>query len=161
MSMLKLPPTQLDRFADNVCFHLRRAQEAALQRAVEALADTGLLPIHAEVLAFIHDNPGTIPSVIADVLGRDRSSITGILRTLFDHGLIDRGRTIRDRRASVLTMTPRGETALQRLLDRTEASEAVLDRILGPDKPAFLDQLHRIVAALTERDRSNDAGDDL
>jgi len=159
--MLKLPPTQLGRFNDNLCFNLRRAQEAALQRAIATLADTGLLPIHAEVLAFINDNPGTIPSVIADALGRDRSSITGILRTLFDQGLIDRARTIRDRRAAVLTISPPGESVLQRLEQCAATSEAMLDRILGPDKPAFLDQLHRIVAALTEGDRSNDRGDDL
>jgi len=161
MSMLKLPPAQLGRFTDNVCFHLRRTHEATLQHVVEALAEIGLLPIHVEVLAFINDNPGTLPSVIADALGRDRSSITGILRTLSEQGLIDRARTIRDRRAALLTIAPAGEAALAQALARTAASEAVLDRVLGQDKPAFLDQLHRIVAALTEGDRSDEAGDEL
>jgi len=159
--MLKLPPAQLGRFTDNVCFHLRRTHEATLQHVVEALAEIGLLPIHVEVLAFINDNPGTLPSVIADALGRDRSSITGILRTLSEQGLIDRARTIRDRRAALLTIAPAGEAALAQALARTAASEAVLDRVLGQDKPAFLDQLHRIVAALTEGDRSDEAGDEL
>jgi len=159
--MLKLPPAQLRRFADNVCFHLRRTHEATLQHAADALAETALLPIHVEVLAFIHDNPGTIPSVVADALGRDRSSITGILRTLSEQGLIERGRTIRDRRAALLTITPAGDAALGQALARTAASEAVLDRVLGQDKPAFLDQLHRIMAALTKGDRSDEPGDDL
>jgi DNA-binding MarR family transcriptional regulator len=160
MSMLKLPPTRLGRFADSVGFHLRRAHEAAQQRAAASQADTGLMPIHAEVLALIGDNPGTIPSVVADALGRDRSSVTGILRTLLDRGLIERARTIRDRRAALLQLTPDGEAMLQRLQQHTVASEAALDRILGADKPALLEQLRRITAALAERDRDDDPGHD-
>ncbi len=153
MSMLKLPPTQLGRFADSVGFHLRRSHEAAQQHYAASLADIGLMPIHAEVLAMIGDNPGTIPSVVADSLGRDRSSVTGILRTLLDRGLIERARTTRDRRAALLRLTPAGETLLQRLQQRADACDATLDRILGADKPALLDQLRRITTALAEGER--------
>ena len=161
MSMLKLPPTQLGRFGDSVVFHLRRAHETVQQHLAASLADTGLMPIHAEVLALIGDNPGTIPSVVAEALGRDRSSITGILRTLMDHALIERARTIRDRRAALLQLTPAGEAMLQRLQAQVAASEAALDRILGEDKPALLAQLRRIAAALPEGERQDDPGDDL
>ena len=160
MSMLKLPPTRLGRFADSVGFHLRRSHEAAQQHAAASLADTGLMPIHAEVLAMIGDNPGTIPSVVADALGRDRSSVTGILRTLLDRGLIERARTNRDRRAALLQLTPAGETVLQRLQEHAAACEATLDRILGGDKPALLQQLRRITAALAEKDRQDEPGHD-
>ena len=158
--MLKLPPTRLGRFADSVGFHLRRAHEAAQQDVAASLADTGLLPIHGEVLAFIGDNPGTIPSVVASSLGRDRSSVTGILRTLLDRGLIERARTTRDRRAALLQLTPAGEAMLQRLQQRAAACDAALDRILGEDKPALLEQLHRISAALAEGERQDDPGHD-
>jgi DNA-binding MarR family transcriptional regulator len=160
MSMLKLPPTRLDRFADSVGFHLRRSHEVAQQHAVASLADTGLTPIHAEVLAMIGDNPGTIPSVVADALGRDRSSVTGILRTLLDHGLIERARTTRDRRSALLQLTPNGEAMLQRLQEHAATCEATLDRILGADKPALLEQLRRIIKMLAEEDRQHDAGHD-
>jgi DNA-binding MarR family transcriptional regulator len=160
MSMLKLPPTRLGRFADSVGFHLRRAHESVQQQIAATMADTGLMPIHLEVLGMIGDNPGTIPSVVADALGRDRSSITGILRTLLDRGLIERARTIRDRRAALLQLTPSGEALLQDLEQRGAACEAALDRILGGDKPAMLEQLRRIVAALAEGDRRDEPGDD-
>lgn len=160
--MLKLPPTRLGRFADSVCFHLRRTHEGVQQHVATSMADTGLMPIHAEVLALIGDNPGTIPSVIADALGRDRSSITGILRTLMDRGLLERARTTRDRRAALLQLTAAGETMRRRLETRSATCDATLDRILGADKPAFLDQLRRIEAALAERERYNEpANDDL
>jgi DNA-binding MarR family transcriptional regulator len=160
MSMLKLPPTQLGRFADSVGFHMRRTHEVAQQYVATSLADTGLMPIHVEVLAVIGDNPGTIPSVVADALGRDRSSVTGILRTLIDRGLIDRARTIRDRRAALLRLTPAGEVMLQRAQRRVAACDATLDRILGEDKPALLEQLRRISAALLEGERQDDRGRD-
>src|ERR1700722_14524633 len=131
MSMLKLPPTKLCRFADSVGFHLRRSHEVAQQHVAASLADTGLMPIHAEVLAVIGDNPGTIPSVVANALGRDRSSVTGILRTLLERALIERARTTRDRRAALLQLTPAGEAMLQRLQQRAAACDAALDRILG------------------------------
>jgi DNA-binding MarR family transcriptional regulator len=161
MSMLKLPPTQLGRFGDSVGFHLRRAHETVQQQLAATLAGTGLMPIHADVLAVIGDNPGTIPSVIADALGRDRSSITGILRTLMDHGLIERARTIRDRRAALLQLTAAGEAMLQRMQAQVAASEAALDRVLGADKPALLAQLRRITAALAQGERQDDPGDGL
>jgi DNA-binding MarR family transcriptional regulator len=160
MSMLKLPPTRLGRFADSVGFHLRRSHEVAHQHVAATLADTGLMPIHAEVLAMIGDNPGTIPSVVADALGRDRSSVTGILRTLLDQGLIERARTTRDRRAALLQLTPTGEAMLQCLDERVAATDAALDRILGADKPALLAQLRRITAALAEGETQDDPGHD-
>ena len=161
MSMLKLPPTELGRFADSVGFHLRRAHEAAQQKFAASLADTGLMPIHAEVLAMIGDNPGTIPSVVADALGRDRSSVTGILRTLTDRALIERARTIRDRRAALLQLSPTGEAMLQRLHAHAAASEAALDRILGPDKPALLALLRHISAVLAEGEQQDEPGNDV
>jgi DNA-binding MarR family transcriptional regulator len=154
--MLKLPPTRLGRFADSVGFHLRRSHEAVQQNVAASLAETGLMPIHAEVLAMIGDNPGTIPSVVADALGRDRSSVTGILRTLLDRGLIERARTMRDRRAALLELTPTGEAMLRRLEERVAACDMALDRILGGEKPAFLGQLRRIAAALAEEEEQYD-----
>jgi len=159
--MLKLPPTRLDRFDESIGFHLRRAHELAQQHLAYGLAATGLMPIHAEALSVIHDNPGTTPSVVAEALGRDRSSITGILHTLLDRGLIERTRTIRDRRAALLRLTPAGETMSGRMAQCREAWDAALDRILDEDKPALIAQLRRIAAALAEGDRDDDPGNEL
>jgi DNA-binding MarR family transcriptional regulator len=161
MSMLKLPPTQLGRFGDSVGFHLRRAHETVQQQLTATLADTGLMPIHVDVLAVIGDNPGTIPSVIAEALGRDRSSITGILRTLMERGLIQRARTIRDRRAALLQLTPDGEAMLTGLQARLSADEAALDRVVGADKPALLAQLRGITAAFAQGERQDEPGNTL
>lgn len=161
MAALRLPPTKLGRFTDSLGFHLRLAHEAAQRRIAAGIAATGLEPVHAEVLAVIGENPGTIPSLIAEAIGRDRSSITGTLHVLSDRGLIQRERTRRDRRAFLLRLTEAGEAMHQRLRQHVAAHDALLDRIAGEDKPALLEQLRRITTALADGDRNDGPGDDV
>ena len=92
---------------------------------------------------------------------RGSGGLDGNTQDRLDRGLIARARTIRDRRAALLRITPDGEALVQQLAAYAAASETALDRVLGEDKPAFLDQLRRIQAALAERDRSDEPGDDL
>jgi DNA-binding MarR family transcriptional regulator len=161
MAALRLPPTRLGRLSDSVGFHLRMAHEAAQRNTAAGIADTGFDPAHAEVLAVIAENPGIMPSAIADAVGRDRSSITGTLHILTDRGLIHRERTRRDRRAFLLRLTEDGEAMHQRLQQLVAAQEALLDRIAGEDKPALLAQLRRIAAALADGNRTDDPGHDV
>lgn len=158
---LRLPPTRLGRLGDSIGFHLRMAHEAAQRNIAAGMAETGLDPAHAEVLAVIAENPGIIPSAVADAVGRDRSSITGTLHVLTDRGLIERERTRRDRRATLLKLSEAGAALHHRLLDMAAAHDALLDRIAGEDKPALLAQLRRITTALADRDRDDDPGNDV
>ena len=158
---LRLPPTRLGQFADSLGFHLRLAHEAAQRDSAARISTTGLDPTQANVLVLIADNPGIIPSLIAEAIGRDRSSITGTLHVLLERGLIQRERTRRDRRAFLLSVTPAGEELLQVLRARRAAHEARLDRIVGADKPALIEQLRRIIAALAEGDQTDDPGRDV
>ena len=158
---LQLPPTRLGRFTDSVGFHLRMAHEAAQRHLAAGIAETGLEPAHAEVLAVIGENPGIIPSLIADAIGRDRSSITGTLHVLSDHGLIQRERTRRDRRAFLLRLTEAGEAMHHRLKVHIADHDALLDRVVGEDKAAVLAQLRRITTALAKGDRNDDPTHDV
>jgi len=161
MAALRLPAARLGRFADSLGFHLRMAHEAAQRRSAAGIAATGLETAHAEALAVIGENPGTMPSMIAEALGRDRSSITGTLHVLADRGLIQRERTRRDRRAFLLRLTEAGEVMLRRLQQHAAEHDALLDRIAGADKPALLEHLRRITAALADGDRGDDPGHDV
>lgn len=155
---LRLPPTRLGRLTDSLGFQLRMAHEAAQRNIAAGIAETGLEPAHAEVLAVIGENPGIIPSLVADAIGRDRSSITGTLHVLTDKGLIQRERTRRDRRASLLHLTEHGAAMHRRLQELAARHDALLDRIAGEDKPALLAQLRRITAALADENRNDDPG---
>jgi DNA-binding MarR family transcriptional regulator len=158
---LRLPPTRLGRLTNSVGFHLRMAHEAALRNLATRIADTKLDPAHAEVLAVIGENPGIIPSAIADAVGRDRSSITGTLHVLANRGLIQRERTRSDRRAFLLRLSAEGEAMHRRLRELATAHDALLDRIAGADKPQLLAQLRRITTALADEERNDGPGNDL
>ncbi len=158
---LRLPPTRLGRLTNSVGFHLRMAHEAALRNLAARIADTKLDPAHAEVLAVIGENPGIIPSAIADAVGRDRSSITGTLHVLANRGLIQRERTRSDRRAFLLRLSADGEAMHRRLRELATAHDAMLDRIAGADKPQLLAQLRRITTALADEERNDARGNDV
>jgi DNA-binding MarR family transcriptional regulator len=161
MAALRLPPTRLGRFAESIGFHLRLAHEAAQRDIAAGIAATGLEPAHAEVLTVIGENAGIMPSLIAEALGRDRSSITGTLHVLTDRGLIQRERTRRDRRASLLRLTDAGEAMLQRLHEASAAHDARLDRIAAADKFLLIEHLRRITATLADGDRNDDPSHDV
>ena len=158
---LRLPPTRLGRLTDSVGFHLRMAHEAGLRNLAARIAETKLDPAHAEVLAVIGENPGIIPSAIAEAVGRDRSSITGTLHVLANRGLIQRERTRSDRRAFLLRLSAEGEAMHRRVRELAASHDALLDRIAGGDKPALLAQLRRITTALTDGERGDGPGSDV
>jgi DNA-binding MarR family transcriptional regulator len=158
---LRLPPTRLGRLTDSVGFRLRMAHEAAVRNLAVRIADTKLDPAHAEVLAVIGENPGIIPSAIADAVGRDRSSITGTLHVLTNRGLIQRERTRSDRRAFLLHLSAEGEAMHRHLRELVAAHDALLDRIAGADKPVLLAQLRRITTALADGERNDGPGNDV
>jgi DNA-binding MarR family transcriptional regulator len=159
--VLQLPPTRLGRLTDSLSFHLRMAHEAASRNLADGIADTDLDPPHAEVLAVIGENPGIIPSAIADAIGRDRSSITGTLHVLANRGLIQRERTRSDRRAFLLRLSAEGEALRCRLRELAAVHDALLDHVAGADKPALLAQLRRITTALADGERTDGAGNDV
>ncbi len=136
---------------DRLAFHLRLAHEAAQQSLAAALADTGLAPPHADALALIGAHPGIKPSQLAQVLGRDRSSITAVLHTLERNGLVTRTATTRDRRSTLLHLTDAGRAALQTAAAAAAEQERLLDRIVGEDdKLRLIEVLHRIHATLAQ-----------
>jgi len=140
-----------DRFADKLSYHLRLAHEAAQQSYALALAETALTPTHAEALGLIAAHPGIKPSELANLLGRDRSSITAALHALDQRGLLRRETTMRDRRSTLLHLTEPGRQIVAAIATQAEAHERLLDRIIGQDdKPRLVELLRRIAGALAQ-----------
>jgi DNA-binding MarR family transcriptional regulator len=122
--------------ADTVA-RLRRA----MRRAARA-ADPGnpLSVAQLEVLACVADQPGIRPGRIARQLMLAANSVTTLVNALRTRGLIVRTHATDDARAVALTLTPRGQLAVE---GWKTTNTAILQAALG-----MLDERHQ--AALAE-----------
>ena len=134
--------------ADWLGFHLRMAQIASFQAFAREVGEVDLPPGRFALLTLIGRNPGISQTVLSRAAGRDKSDPPA-LRDLKRRGLIARDRLESDRRSYHLTLTPDGETMLQRLTECAARHDRNLDRIVGPrDKPRLLRILRKIMSEL-------------
>jgi DNA-binding MarR family transcriptional regulator len=140
---------RLGALADFIGFHLRVAQEASFQAFARRVHRTDLRPGRFAILALIGQNPGLSQTALGRASGRDKSSLTPALNDLKRRGLIVRRRLPHDRRSYALTLTEKGERALQNLMNHARAHDDDLDRIVGlKNKAAFLRMLRKIAMGL-------------
>ncbi len=144
------PPSEvrLGVLADYVGFHLRQAQNAAFKAYKKRTGDPEVRPGWFSVLALIGANPGITPVVLSRASGRDKSTLTPILRDLAHRSLIVRMPVLGDRRSYALALTDSGEEKLALLAKHAAIHEHKLDQLAGPAKAELLTQLRRITALL-------------
>jgi DNA-binding MarR family transcriptional regulator len=141
-------PVRLGLLGDYIGFNLRLAQAASFRAYTRRVDIRGLRPGWFAVLSLINDNPGITPLALSRASGRDKSTITPLLRDLVKNEMIVREGIPADRRSYALRMTARGEEALALLAARAAAHDSALDAIAGDQKEALLELLRRIVAEL-------------
>lgn len=83
------------------------------------------------VMFVIAENPGGTQRHIANTLGQQESAVTTMVRRLEKAGLVQRKTRPDDRRAFALSLTRRGETALQRLEGELEAFNQIILKGIG------------------------------
>jgi DNA-binding MarR family transcriptional regulator len=129
-------------------YHLRMAQAASFRSFKRHTGVRNLRPGWFAVLSLIDNNPGITPIVLSRASGRDKSTLTPVLRDLAREKLIRREPVPGDRRSYALHLTPAGAEQLAHLGACAAAHDRELDDIVGKDKPALLDLLRRIVEEL-------------
>lgn len=138
---------ELGPLDDYIAFHLRQAQETAL-RAFAATLDEPYKAGRFPTLMVIRLNPGLTQSDVSRAIGRDKSTMSPLIRELVHEGLVVRQNSERDRRSVQLRLTAQGDAALDRLLSRAQLHDARLDAIVGSAKPELICLLKAITAAL-------------
>lgn len=133
---------------DYITFHLRMAQGVAFRAYKRDAGVKDLRQGWFAVLSLISNNPGITPVTLSRASGRDKSTLSPILRDLTRERLIRRQAIPNDRRSYALHLTPAGEERLAHLALVAAAHEAELDRIVGAEKPALLRILRSIAAEL-------------
>jgi DNA-binding MarR family transcriptional regulator len=106
------PPKE---FRTSASFLLKRMGFRLKERSLAAYEPTGLSPYDHGVLALLDEEPVETQAMIADALGYDRSHLVGVLDDLEARDLIARRRDPADRRRHLVTLTPAGTQAVERL----------------------------------------------
>lgn len=133
-------------YYDHVMFRLSAVGARAELRLRELLAPLGLIPQSYAVLHRIAAADGVSQQGIADLTEIRRSVMVALVDGLEEHGLVERRRHPRDRRANALHLKPEG----RRVLERAEAAADQLDQeILAALTSA---QQDRFVAAIRRID---------
>lgn len=133
-----------------LAFHIRMAQAASFRGFQRRVGLRQLRPGWFAVLSLISDNPGITPVALSRASGRDKSTMTPLLRDLERDGLIARTAVPGDRRRQALQLTGAGLVALSDLMVHARAHETELDALAGSDKAVVLAVLRRVVATYHE-----------
>ena len=129
-------------------FYLRLAQNASFKSFKRHTGESDLRPGWFAVLSLIGSNPGITPMVLSRASGRDKSTITPVLRDLMRAQLISREPIARDRRSYALRLTRAGQEKLDRLARHAARHDQELDELVGDRKAELLELLRRIALNL-------------
>lgn len=132
---------------------IRRLQQIATTVFLEETAEFDTTPVQYGALAAIRAYPGTDQLRVAQAIGFDRNTISGVVERLETKGLISR-ETGTDRRTKLLYLTAEGESLLEQMYASTErAQERMLTGLSKAERKQFVDMLKRVVDANNEVSR--------
>jgi DNA-binding MarR family transcriptional regulator len=129
-------------------FNLRLPQNASFKAFKRASGDPDLRPGWFAVLSLIELNPGITPMLLSRASGRDKSTLTPVLRDLSLRNLIERLPVPADRRSYALALTAAGREKLRELAAHAAVHDRKLDKIAGSKKAELLALLRRISTLL-------------
>lgn len=136
----------LDNF---IGFNLRLAQEASFEVFARHTAAPHLKPGRFATLLIIEENPGLSQMDLARAIARDKSSVTPLIRSLCEDGLVERRPSETDRRSITLWLTAAGKEALRSLLAHARQHDRQLDALVGKHKATFLALLKKITREIS------------
>lgn len=131
-----------------IAYHLRLAQNASFRAFQRKTGQHDLKPGWFAVLSLIGDNPGITPMTLSRGSGRDKSTLTPVLRDMLAGGYIERIASTTDRRSYGLMLTDAGRRRLAELSAKAAEHDARLDAIVGDGKPALIALLRRIATEI-------------
>jgi DNA-binding MarR family transcriptional regulator len=141
-------------------FHLRRTARAVTRMYDAALQETGMRSTQFSILVGIAKHQPVAIGALADVLILDPTTLTRSLRLLEKEGLI----TISERstmRQRFLTMTPKGERALERSVAAWRKAHKRFLATVGPENwdemRSELEKLAQVVVELEEPRKDDSA----
>ena len=108
-------------------FMVKRLHQVATAIFLEECGRYNLTPSQYQALCAIHEHPGIGQGTLGKLTGQDRSTVSLVVRLLFDRGLIRRVVNSSDKRAASLRLS---ESGVQMLRDVVPAARRAQDRFL-------------------------------
>jgi DNA-binding MarR family transcriptional regulator len=137
--------TEVAEFAGQLFFRLWRASH---ERTADALESIDMTPALFGVLNVLGARVGAIQQEVGTAMGIDPSTMVSLIDELEGKGLAKRGPHPSDRRARVVSITPKGRRLLERCRKMAaEAEDEVLRGLTAAQRGQLVKLLRR---ALTE-----------
>jgi DNA-binding MarR family transcriptional regulator len=128
-------------------YSLRRAHLASWRQYVAVIGEQTLRPGLFSLMVLVGSNPGIAQIELGTHLGIDKASIVALLDRLEKAGLLERCRSVRDRRRQGIFLTNKGVAELETLIVQVRALERQLaSRFTRPEMEQFLGFLQRLYA---------------
>jgi DNA-binding MarR family transcriptional regulator len=122
-------------------FKLRQLLRSVSRRYDAEMAKAGLKGTQYSLLSHVVVLGPIAPSVLAERMGLDASTLTRNLRPLIDHGWVEQGPGA-DARSRLITVTPAGRTKHTEAKRHWKRAQTALNATLGTPEVA---ELHRII----------------
>jgi DNA-binding MarR family transcriptional regulator len=100
---------------DLLGYQLRRAQLTVFQNFSARLREHKVTPTQFAVLILIGANPGLTQRALSEAVATDQSTLVSLLDRLEARDLVERNRSLHDRRYQVLNLTSEGERQATKL----------------------------------------------
>ncbi len=126
--------------------HVRRASRVVTQVYETALADSNLHPMQFLLLVAITRAGPTPVSTLADRLQLDRTTLTRNLTALVDSELVTVSVDSDDRRSRIVTIAPRGRSAIEKSYESWEGAQRKVTKHLGADIQPLIAALNQLSA---------------
>jgi len=126
-------------------YNLRRANQSSWRTYVSFIGEHKIRPGLFSLLCLVRFNAGISQIEIGTHLGVDKASIVALLDRLERAGLIERRRSLRDRRRQGISLTEPGMREFDSLMTQVRALERhMASRFSKPELEQFLGYLHRM-----------------
>jgi DNA-binding MarR family transcriptional regulator len=127
----------------------RRFHQICVGSTAEVVSEAGLTPLQYGVLVHLSKltgKPGIDQNSLADRLNVDRNTASLLVEELVKTGLLERQVNGADRRARILSLTPKGEKLYARLRPiHLAANESILAPISARERKLLIDLLIRVI----------------
>ena len=128
---------------------LHRAGQCADELFVSNVGASDLTPRQYEVLKTVSESKDPSQTALVMKTGIDRSTLADIVRRMVERGLLSRKRTPHDARRYAVTLTDKGQAALEHAAPTVRSTnDRLLAALPADSRVPFLNALARIIDAI-------------